>query len=138
MYISNGSTDPWGEVPAPKCCIVVDDLQAAINNQYPCSQWTLPSKKAYADESENCTFALDVSSYLSNNKIRIYPNPVNDILHFDINVNIEKAMLFDISGRKILEQNNINNISVSDLQKESYLLKLFSDKGIQTEKIIVK
>lgn len=47
-------------------------------------------------------------------------------------------MVFDLSGRKVLEQNQVNIISVSDLQKGNYILKIFSDKGVQTEKIIVK
>jgi len=37
-----------------------------------------------------------------------------------------------------MEQNDVNTISVSDSQKGSYILKLFSDKSIQTEKIVVE
>ncbi|MGE4346875.1 MAG: T9SS type A sorting domain-containing protein [Flavobacteriaceae bacterium] len=29
-------------------------------------------------------------------------------------------------------------MSVSDLQKGSYILKIFSDKGVQTEKVVVR
>jgi len=140
MYIFNGSTDPWGEVPSPKYCVVVDDLQVAVNNEYPYSQWTvLPStKKVYTDEVENCTFALDVGTHLSDNKIKTFPNPVSYILYFDTDQEKNKVILFDMLGRKIIEQNNVNSVSVSDLEKGSYILKLFSDKGIQTEKIVVE
>jgi len=47
------------------------------------------------------------------------------------------VILFDMLGRKMMEQGNTKNISVSDLQKGSYLLKLFSDKGVQTEKVVM-
>jgi len=139
MYIFNGTTDPWGESPSPKYCVVVDNVEAAVNNQYPYSEWTVlpPNKKAYTDEVENCAYALAISSYSGNSKIKIYPNPVSDILYFDTEQNINKVLLFDVLDRKMIEQNNVRNISVSDLQKGSYILKLFSDKGVQTEKIVV-
>jgi len=53
-----------------------------------------------------------------------------DILYFDTDQEIRKVILFDMLGRKIIEQNNTKNISASDLQKGSYILKLFSDKGM--------
>jgi len=140
MYIFNGTTDPWGESPPPKYCIVVDNVEAAVNNEYPYSGWTVlpPNKKAYTDNVENCAYALAISLYSGDSKIKIYPNPVSDILYFDTDQEINKVILFDMLGRKIIEQNNTKNISVSDLQKGSYILKLFSDKGVQTEKIVVE
>jgi len=87
---------------------------------------------------ENCAYALAISSYSDDSKIKIYPNPVSDILYFNTEQNINKVLLFDMLGRKMIEQNNTKNISVSDLQKGSYILKLFSDKGVQTEKIMVR
>lgn len=93
----------------------------------------------------------DVYSYLgtllsSNNfsfdyKIQLYPNPVSEKLFFDLksNISIQKVQIFNFLGRKVTEQNNISdNISVSDLQEGSYIIKIFSDNGIQTEKIIVQ
>ena len=136
--------DPWGwgepgEPPYPKACIIVDNGILANNNQYPYSEWTVYHPYmtySYTDDVEAC--ALNVTSF-EENKISIYPNPVSDILYFDTtDTVIEKVILFDLSGRKILEQNQVNTISVSDLQKGSYVLKIFTDKGVQTEKIIVK
>ena len=136
--------DPWGwgepgEPPYPKACIIVDNGILANNNQYPYSEWTVYHPYMtynYTDDVEAC--ALNVTSF-EENKISIYPNPVSDILYFDTtDTVIEKVILFDLSGRKILEQNQVNTISVSDLQKGSYVLKIFTDKGVQTEKIIVK
>jgi len=71
---------------------------------------------------ENCPFVLTVSLYSSDSKIKLYPNPVSDILYFDTIDNIEKVILFDVLGRKIIEQKSVKNISVSDLQKGSYIL----------------
>ncbi len=136
--------EPWGwgepgEPPYPNVCIEVDNAVAAQNNQSPYSDWTVVLwyiTYSYTDDVEACV--LNVNSF-KEKKISIYPNPVSDMLYFEAaDTIIEKIMIFDLSGRKILEQNQVNNLSVSDLQKGNYILKIVSDKGIQTEKIIVK
>lgn len=120
-------------------CIEVDDVELAQNNQYPYSEWTVYHAYmtySYTNDVETCV--LNVTSF-EENKINIYPNPVSDVLYFETaDTAIEKVILYDTLGRKVIEQNNIDNISVSDLQKGSYILKIFSDKGVQTETIIVK
>lgn len=120
-------------------CIEVDDVELAQNNQYPYSEWTVYHAYmtySYTNDVETCV--LNVTSF-EENKINIYPNPVSDVLYFETaDTAIEKVILYDTLGRKVTEQNNIDNISVSDLQKGSYILKIFSDKGVQTETIIVK
>lgn len=120
-------------------CIEVDDVEIAQNNQYPYSEWTVYhayKTYSYTDDVEECS--LNTTSFIQSN-VKVYPNPVSDILYFDTaDTAIEKVILFDISGRKVLEQNEANTISVSHLQKGSYILKLFTDKGVQTEKVIVK
>src|SRR5690554_2228417 len=120
-------------------CIEVDNAIVAHNNPYPYSEWTVYhayKTYSYTDDVEACV--LNVTSF-EENKISIYPNPVSDMLYFETaGVTIEKVMVFDLSGRKILEQNQVNNLQVSDLQKGNYILKIVSTKGIQTEKIIVK
>ncbi len=122
-------------------CIEVDDVELAQNNQYPYSEWTIyhsGKTYSYADNAEDCS--LSTQSF-TQNKISIYPNPITETLYFNLksDISIEKVMIFDNLGRKVFEQNNVsNNISVSELQKGNYILKIFSDKGIQTEKIIVK
>jgi cyclophilin family peptidyl-prolyl cis-trans isomerase len=120
-------------------CIEVDDVELAQNNQYPYSEWTIyhsGKTYSYTDNVEDCS--LSTHSF-TQNKISIYPNPVSDVLYFETtDTIIEKVMVFDLSGRKVLEQNNVDTISVLNLQKGNYILKIVSDKGIQTEKIIVK
>ncbi|MFA7650554.1 MAG: T9SS type A sorting domain-containing protein [Flavobacteriaceae bacterium] len=121
-------------------CIEVDDEDLAQNNQYPYSEWNITHgghvAVHFTDNVEAC--ALNTQSF-TQNKISIYPNPVSDMLYFETADSvIEKAIIFDLSGRKILEQNQVNTISVSDLQKGNYILKIFSDKGVQTEKVVVR
>lgn len=115
----------------------IDSEDLAQNNEYPYSAWNMIYEGHVAvNFSDECNLSiLD----FTHNKVRIYPYPVSDILYFDTtDTTIYKVVLFDISGRKILEQNQVNNISVSHLQKGSYILKIFSDKGVHAEKIIIK
>jgi len=119
-------------------CIEVDDEDLAQNNQFPYSEWNIKKNHVaiiFTDNAEECVLSKPT---FSQSNIKIYPNPVSDILYFDTDQEINKVLLFDMLGRKIIKQNNVRNISVSDLQKGSYILKLFSDKGVQTEKIVVR
>jgi len=118
-------------------CIGVDNVELALNNQYPYSEWSIYHQFVSVTYSDNVIECVLNKPTFSQSNIKIYPNPVSDILYFDTDQEINKVILFDMLGRKIIEQNNVNSISVSELQKGSYILKLFSDKGIQTEKIVV-
>ena len=69
-------------------------------------------------------------------QVSIYPNPVSDVLYFDSE--IEKVIFYDISGRKVLEQNQVIAIDVSHLEKGTYILKIVAEQFIQTKKIIIK
>lgn len=120
-------------------CIEVDDENLAQNNQFPYLEWNISDTHVAAHFTDNAVQCSLSTQSFTQNKISIYPNPVSDILYFKTaDTAIEKVMVFDLSGRKILEQNQINTISILDLQKGSYILKIFSDRGVQTEKILVK
>ncbi len=141
----NVSVFPWG-MDEPDydpyeikntVCIEVDNEDLAQNNQYPYSEWNITHgghvAVHFTDNVEAC--ALNTQSF-TQTKTKIYPNPVSDVLYFDTTT--EKVTVFDLSGRKVLEQNQANSIAVSELEKGNYIIKLVSNKGVQTEKIIVK
>lgn len=73
----------------------------------------------------------------SNTNLIIFPNPANDILQFDSTEKISKIEIYDISG-KILKSNlNIeNNLNLSEFTSGSYILKVYTENGITTSKII--
>ena len=79
--------------------------------------------------------------HFNQNKITVYPNPVQtDILYLKSDgSSLLKVELFDYLGRKIVENDKvIDSINVSGLAKGNYLIKIFSDSGTQTEKLIVE
>ncbi|KGL59105.1 T9SS type A sorting domain-containing protein [Polaribacter sp. Hel1_85] len=95
-------------------------------------------------ESYRITWTIDTSTLSSenfdlNNSFKIYPNPVLDNLNFTINnnLNIEKVEIIGITGKLIKVSHLINNsISTQNLKNGIYFVKIYSDKGITTKKII--
>tara|TARA_B110000483_G_C18159157_1_gene528619 strand:+ start:775 stop:1437 length:663 start_codon:yes stop_codon:yes gene_type:complete len=79
---------------------------------------------------------LTVKPILLNDHVRVYPNPTTDFLHIVSNTT-QKAILFNISGQKILETNSATELNVIDLPSGIYLLNLQnSENQISTFKII--
>ena len=70
------------------------------------------------------TLASMIEDNALENNITIYPNPSSDIIYIDgINSQTE-IELFDLTGQLILQQNYINGINISDLNRGIYILKL--------------
>jgi hypothetical protein len=80
--------------------------------------------------------ALNINDF-ENYKAILYPNPTNGILNVG-NDNLNKILIFDISGKQIKVFEPKNQIDLSDMSKGIYLIKLISDEGILTDKIIIK
>jgi hypothetical protein len=76
----------------------------------------------------------------SEKNIRVYPNPAREFIVFDLTDISESAIaeIFDILGKKVLEQRLSENkqISVSNLPKGLYIYKLKNSGIIYTGKIL--
>jgi hypothetical protein len=73
-------------------------------------------------------------------EIGLYPNPAQDVINIQVkgNFNIE---LLDSKGRLILSNHNCygqHQINVSDLDKGLYFMQVKTEKGIQSEKLIIQ
>lgn len=72
--------------------------------------------------------------------LRIYPNPVKEILNIDYKEDISKLTVYDLSGRliKTYNKNQSNNsIDVSELKSGTYLLNIETQsKNVSTVKFI--
>lgn len=87
-----------------------------------------------------------VSSGISNNLpkdigVIIYPNPGSDKIRVEGN-NIQKIEIIDINGRLIVlkdvKNNNSTIIDVSNLSKGLYSVKVTTDKGYSTGKVVLE
>ena len=73
-----------------------------------------------------------------NNLVAIYPNPVHDKLYINSDrLKIRSLALYTPSGIKVKSQNkNTKELNLSELSKGVYILKIDTDKGVITKKIL--
>ena len=108
-------------------CIDVDDKAYSIAN------WK--SIDPQAGFSETCG-SLGVDEYLEQN-ITVYPNPTTTrvIINFDNQIDIKAIKTFDVYGR-LLDTSIHNNIDLSRYSSGLYFLKMKTNKGNLTKKVI--
>ena len=60
--------------------------------------------------------------------LTLYPNPVKDVLYLKSETKIDKIVIFDINGKKLLEKelNGNDKINVESLLKGIYLIQIFA------------
>ncbi|MGJ8593192.1 MAG: T9SS type A sorting domain-containing protein [Aquaticitalea sp.] len=71
--------------------------------------------------------------------LKLYPNPANDFISIESNnALITSVEIFNILGKSVYSQNGLtdNTLDISALSNGMYLLKITSDKGSITKKII--
>jgi len=81
---------------------------------------------------------LSVSD-LDRETIKVFPNPVSgNKIYFEYGKSIE-IKIYDVLGKLVLKSsvsNTMNNVDISSLQKGVYILKMKSDLGTTTKKLI--
>lgn len=118
--------------PLPSTTLVVN------NTTYYATQTTggCESRSPLAINAYNET--LNVSDVPPNAHITLYPNPVKEILNLASESKINKVIISDHSGRKVLEKplNGENKVDVQSLVKGAYLIQVFTDHEMKTFKFI--
>ena len=71
------------------------------------------------------------------NRVCIWPNPVSEMLHFDIE-NLQQVEILTLDGKLVLTSKNTNSICVSSLTQGCYLLKITQSDGIISSQKFVK
>ena len=81
---------------------------------------------------------LNVSDVSKNSAITLYPNPVKEVLNLSSEAKVNKVIILDYSGRKVLEKslNGENKVDVQTLVKGNYLIQIFTEKGVESIKFI--
>lgn len=72
--------------------------------------------------------------------IQIYPNPVKDILYFEIpqELVVNTIILYDVLGRKVMTVlNSLTSMDMRSLQKGVYFVSIFSQDKTFTKKIVL-
>lgn len=134
-----GTTNDWLSVsdPSTSCAAFKTDMTLWIwgyNGVGQLGDDTLVNKNAPI----NVVCSILYTPEMSYVKGIVYPNPAVDVLHFSFPEKVTSVVLFDLSGKKIMEHSNgsIENFSVLDLQKGMYMLKFECDGKDYWQKVI--
>lgn len=92
------------------------------------------------------SFQLSVAPMLSTTNVEassfnLSPNPVTDILSIDSKLEIKKVEVYTVLGQKVfqlLEKSFHPKMDLSNLNLGSYFIKITSNSGLQTFKIVKK
>jgi hypothetical protein len=72
--------------------------------------------------------------------LKVYPNPVQEQLYLEFipNARITSIQLYDLQGKVVKSYHQkVNSISVNGLKNGIYFLKVISENGVNTEKVVV-
>jgi photosystem II stability/assembly factor-like uncharacterized protein len=86
-------------------------------------------------------YTLGVPDVPQDMKISLYPNPVQDQLHITSGVDMTQVEIFNQLGQKVFGQviKDMNfDLNTSGFNSGVYFVKITSDEGIATKKIMVK
>ena len=65
-----------------------------------------------------------------------FQNPVGEQLIIRTNLIVEKVELYNLQGQKILVANQKKNINFTYIPSGMYFIKIFTDQGLLSKKII--
>ena len=69
--------------------------------------------------------------------VRLYPNPVKDVLYISDTENVSKLEVYDITGRMIKSvATRYNKVDLSELRTGNYFLKIYYPNKTINSKII--
>ncbi|WP_185964838.1 endonuclease [Flavobacterium franklandianum] len=98
------------------------------------------NRVAFDDLSWTCYSGLGLET-LSQKDFKIYPNPSNGDFNiiFDDSNGAHSVEIISLLGQKVFEKYNIqsSSISITNLAKGTYLIKVTKDSKSRTEKIII-
>ncbi|WP_040280937.1 T9SS type A sorting domain-containing protein [Psychroserpens damuponensis] len=75
---------------------------------------------------------------LDNYSLSVYPNPSIEMLNVSTNLNVIKMELYDILGKQVLTVNDTKTMTVNHINAGNYILKIETNKGFMTKKVIVE
>jgi hypothetical protein len=85
------------------------------------------------------SLGIDDVTFLDDKNIRLFPNPVSDILTIDSASNIASIKAINLLGQVLVIQNGVSNkLNVSTLPSGAYILKIVNENGAVSTKKFIK
>ncbi|MBV8328379.1 T9SS type A sorting domain-containing protein [Chryseobacterium sp.] len=71
-----------------------------------------------------------------NTEVRIFPNPVKDMLNISASGKIKEVEIYDISGKRINAEIRNNQVDVKNIPAGSYVIRIVTDTGVANKQFI--
>ncbi|GAA3633368.1 hypothetical protein GCM10022397_18640 [Flavivirga jejuensis] len=120
-----------------------NDIIAANNIQNRSTGSTVCGESAMTNYSGDCGLSIDEEEL--NSSISLYPNPAKSVFYINNEsfMNLEKVIIYDISGRQISEYDisntsQIKTINLVGISKGIYFVNIHSNSAMITKKIAVE
>ena len=107
-------------------CIEVDDAAFADANF---------TKDAAASFSKNCN-TLSTSNFNKTQNIDLFPNPTSNSITVTSTTKIVSLELYNLLGKRVMLIKNKSKLDLSNFNSGLYLLKIQTEQGIITKKVI--
>ena len=92
---------------------------------------------AATENDGSCEYNKTAVETIAAKEIAIYPNPVKNELFIKTDLPVTKVEISSLTGALLLVENNVSGkISVTSLPQGIYVLKVYTNKGIITSKIM--
>lgn len=69
--------------------------------------------------------------------LKLFPNPAKDVLNIIAEIPISKVKIYSQDGKMVMQENNFAGVmNVSTLSKGMYVVRVYTQQGIETVQII--
>ena len=89
----------------------------------------------YSNEAVVSDAQLGLTDY-SDLELKLFPNPTHSIFNIYINESEFSITIYNILGKMVLKSKNSKTINISNLKTGAYFVKISTDRGSLTKKII--
>ena len=118
-----------------------NNLQTALIQTYTTINECATAVQTLQDATAGFLAGAEVPSEVASENdfgLRIYPNPVHQIIHINSKGDVLKLDIYDYEGRLVYNtMNNVKTINVGSFPKGIYLMKINVQEGVKIQKIEV-
>ncbi|WP_136480696.1 T9SS type A sorting domain-containing protein [Cognatitamlana onchidii] len=140
--VGNTTTNGTGSLEGTIVYIGTDtsfDEAYAAGNYY--KIYTVDKAFNYSSELVVSDATLGLDKNVLSHSVKVYPNPANDVITITTkNIDITSISLYSVLGEQVLSGLALKNdrLNISELSRGVYFMKINSDQGSVTKRIIKK
>lgn len=139
---SESETESWTELASTSDLSYVDESWSALAE----GSYRYAVRAEYAGENNvsEAVFTKSLSAgkagvvaVADDLKLKVFPNPVRDIMYIYTDAEISEVSVIDLSGRVVVRQSGANNqVALGMLPSGCYVARIATSAGVRTVKIV--